>query len=219
LSLRETPGEKTIMERNCSYVLVDSKIMVESLQPVSAGALKGLGNNITPDRVLDLPVGTGGSAVPGTMQSIIKDIVVGIISSLIVDILRGDDVIDFVLKKAAEEERNGEPILREAPLPKVSQAAEFFENLSRQLKPRTKRLYALNSKRGTSNIFGKSLVVFQPLRLHVVPVFFFAPAYRLLGGAPFAHCLRHCCRAPCIALRKCKGLAFFAMELKAVGWP
>jgi hypothetical protein len=101
LSLRETPGEKTIMERNCSYVLVDSKIMVESLQPVSAGALKGLGNNITPDRVLDLPVGTGGSAVPGTMQSIVKDIVVGIISSLIVDILRGDDVIDFVLKKAA----------------------------------------------------------------------------------------------------------------------
>src|SRR4029077_2333615 len=61
----------------------------------------------------------------GTMQSIIKDIVVGIISSLIVDILRGDDVIDFVRKKAAEEERNGEPILREAPLPKVSQAAEF----------------------------------------------------------------------------------------------
>jgi hypothetical protein len=41
----------------------------------------------------------------GQCSRLSKDIVVGIISSLIVDILRGDDVIDFVLKKAAEEEK------------------------------------------------------------------------------------------------------------------
>ena len=39
-------------------VLEDSKIMVESLQPVSAGALKRLGDTISPDSVRDLAVGS-----------------------------------------------------------------------------------------------------------------------------------------------------------------
>lgn len=45
-------------------VLVDSKIMVESLQPVSAGALKKLGDTISPERVRDLASDSGFGVTP-----------------------------------------------------------------------------------------------------------------------------------------------------------
>jgi hypothetical protein len=47
-------------------VLVDSQIMVESLQPVSTGALKGLGDAISPQRVREL-VSSSAPAAPQTI--------------------------------------------------------------------------------------------------------------------------------------------------------
>lgn len=47
-------------------VLVDSQIIVESLQPVSAGALKGLGDRISRQRVRDL-ITNPAPAVPGSI--------------------------------------------------------------------------------------------------------------------------------------------------------
>jgi hypothetical protein len=49
-------------------VLVDSQIMVESLQPVSAGALKNLGDRISAQRVRELASDSG----PGVPESIAK---------------------------------------------------------------------------------------------------------------------------------------------------
>jgi hypothetical protein len=45
-------------------VLVDSQIVVESPQPVSVGALKNLGDTISPQRVRDLASNPGAGAAP-----------------------------------------------------------------------------------------------------------------------------------------------------------
>lgn len=60
-------------------VLIDSKIMVESLQPVSAGALKRLGDKISPERVGGLV-----TAPPGGSGSIamVEEVVLGIVLGL-----------------------------------------------------------------------------------------------------------------------------------------
>jgi hypothetical protein len=91
-------------------VAVESKIMVESLQPVSAGVLKSLGNGVTPERLLDLAADrdTDGSAVPGTMQSVVKDILIGILGGLLYDLLKDASILDL-LEKLAEEKRGQKP--------------------------------------------------------------------------------------------------------------
>lgn len=61
--------------------------MVESLQPVTAGALKALGDNLTPERVRELTGGIGGS-VPGTMQGLLQDVVWGLVTNLLYDVLK-----------------------------------------------------------------------------------------------------------------------------------
>lgn len=49
-------------------VLVDSNIMVESVNPVSVAALKRLGKAITDEHVRDLALGTCRDTAPGIMQ-------------------------------------------------------------------------------------------------------------------------------------------------------
>jgi hypothetical protein len=48
-------------------VLIDSKVMVETVRPVSAGALKGLGQNISPETALAGLLSDAGGL--GTIQS------------------------------------------------------------------------------------------------------------------------------------------------------
>ncbi len=98
-------------------VLVDAKIMVESVQAVSAGALKALGDKVTPQRIAEVAAGPcgrdgggGGGGAPTTIaRNPLWDIFIGIVVSAIWEELTSDKSWIDRIRELAEEHHKKPP--------------------------------------------------------------------------------------------------------------
>jgi hypothetical protein len=89
-------------------VLVESNIMIESLHAVRAGAIKNLGNRVTPQRIFDLATESVRNEIPYQVVPFIKDILVGLFTSLVYDRFKeGDTFVTDTSKLIADLIENG----------------------------------------------------------------------------------------------------------------